>query len=374
MDSKLRKACAKPRKCLITKNIFVVFCAVGCLYNAYQIVSSYLAYGVTAEAWFFSQEPVTPPMLTLCTTEDYRDGYQTNKFFNTSEEFFQANYNFSEKVHGIRVNQIPHGVQDISDSQNFERDYVVTYSTFHWICYAINLTVYNGTLLKYPLSYIKSMNTRGMISFVFNSSVCFNGNSLCELQLTSYNSYRIEARGIIVKGGVYNFIDYQEQQFRLLPEPYATKCRDYRTEGLESLEDCIAKCLKAKYLRQYGVVPLQSNVFKSENVSWSKNHQYPSNEETRICEYKCSQISCELDEFRVSVERTLSWEALPANCSKITLGMPVGNRLRVNYVPKIDFWDFLTLFGSVFGFWFGFSAFGLIDVVLNLKLLRQGSK
>lgn len=366
-ESHIGKTNAKRREGPLIKNIFVICCVIGCSYNAYQIVSSYLAYGVTAEAWFFSQEPVTPPMLTLCISEDYREGSGGYKFFNTSQEFFEANYNFSEKVYGIRVNQNPYGVQDILDSQQFEKDYVVTYTTFHWICYAINLTVYNGTLLKYPLSYIKSLNSRGMITFVLNSSVCFKGNSLCEFQVTSHKSYRLEARGTIVKGGLSNFIDYQEQQFRLLPKPYVTNCRDYQKEGLESLEDCIAKCLRARYLMQYGVVTLSSTVFKNENVSWSQKRAYPSNAETQICESKCSQIGCELDQFMVQVERTLSWEALPANCSKITLGMPVGNRLRVNYIAKIDFWDFLTLFGSVFGFWFGFSAFGLIDVVLKLE-------
>ena len=50
----------------------------------------------------------------------------------------------------------------------------------------------------------------------------------------------------------------------------------------------------------------------------------------------------------------------------MTLDFPSHGELRVAYKPKTTMVEYLTMFGSVFGFWFGLSVFGLIGEVLNL--------
>lgn len=43
----------------------------------------------------------------------------------------------------------------------------------------------------------------------------------------------------------------------------------------------------------------------------------------------------------------------------------INGELIVNYKPKIDFWEFMTLFGSVFGLWFGVHGLQLGHVLFN---------
>jgi len=45
----------------------------------------------------------------------------------------------------------------------------------------------------------------------------------------------------------------------------------------------------------------------------------------------------------------------------VMLIQPASEELHVNYRPRMDFWEYATLLGSVLGLWFGCSCFGLLE-------------
>ena len=47
-----------------------LLCLVACIWQAYQLTDAYLQYDVTAEALFYPQDPIVPPMLTICNRGD----------------------------------------------------------------------------------------------------------------------------------------------------------------------------------------------------------------------------------------------------------------------------------------------------------------
>src|SRR5207302_1397925 len=77
------------------------------------------------------------------------------------------------------------------------------------------------------------------------------------------------------------------------------------------------------------------------------------------CELKCDKANCHLEHYQVTSSST------PSNTSELYISFPNEPDVKVNYVPKMDFWEYVTLLSSVFGLWFGLSAFGFIDKIAN---------
>lgn len=347
----------------VLKTIFALACTFGCSYNAFQITSSYLAYDVIAESWFFSTDVITPPLINLCIMKNYKDGSNRTKKFNTSREFFEGSLNFSAMTKKVVVTQRGHESLRIpeNDIPRFEKHNVISYTAYEYSCYAINLTIYNGTQLAYTSAYIKSLDDRSLIAFAINATSCHR-EDFCQLMISNYRSVHTLSIYARIKGGHHKFVEYIEQQLFLKPKPYATKCRDYQRQGFESQEDCIVKCLKAKCLKEFGGVTSRLNIFSHENYKFV--NKIIRDDMQSDCETLCFEIACELDAFTVSVVTNAYGNGFN---TYITVSLPLAHKIKVNYLPKVEFWDFLTLFGSVFGLWFGLSTFGLIEYCLKFN-------
>ena len=99
---------------------------------------------------------------------------------------------------------------------------------------------------------------------------------------TSYLDVHVMARGDLhskvigrrVRHKQFMRLAYAKQELHLLPPPYATKCRDYRAEGLQSQEDCIAQCAKKEAQSRGAPTPLMVPVVMGENVIASRAHKH----------------------------------------------------------------------------------------------------
>lgn len=260
---------SQPKFSVTVKVLCVILCTAGCLYNAYQITSSYLAYGVAAEAWFYSTEPLIPPVMTLCMQHNYRDGFKNPEGYNTSSQFFAQRNGFADFVTEILITTNPTGRSPISDISHFANNYVSTFAMHGWICYKINITFYNDTQLTYPMSFAKTLSYKAMIKTELNTNC--HSSDVCEVQLAESHNFHQEGIGVILRGGADNYIYYTHQELRLLQAPYVTRCRDYLQEGFSGQEDCFYKCLSTKVFKEFGRVSWRTMVLNTENITFLKD-------------------------------------------------------------------------------------------------------
>lgn len=328
-------------------------CVGGCFYNAFQITSAFLAYDVLAESWFYSKDTLTPPLFTFCVR--HTDKYdQNSNNSHSSVEFFKHSSTFLETFVRVAINIPNERLKVLADILAFEKSNVITYAQYYHMCFAVNLTIFNGSALHFSTSYRKSQ-TQPLIFLVTNLTDCSEDN-YCAVYLNDYRSMHVDLLGNGVKIGYYTVVEYVKEELYLQKPPYVTACRDYRAEGFGSQDDCTDSCLKTQYIAAYDEVHAEAIIMSYENISFRKMSDQRI---LKLCENSCSQVACELHTFLVTA---VSGKSL-TNTSRIMLSFPL-RKLTVYYIPKIQFWDFLTLFGSVFGFWFGVSAFGLIDQFL----------
>lgn len=331
--------------------------------NAYEITSSYLAYGVAAETWFFSSETISPPLLTICIEDVFRDPKLIAKNFSTSVDFFNGTFRFDEIITKVEIHQQPYG-QIPADPKTFARNHVRSSILHGKICYTINITFYNNTETRYSFAYLKSISQKTIMKFVFNTSACLTSPSSCEVQINHPQSNDLEFLGEDFKGGFYTIVDYTKTDLFLMPRPYVTQCRNYSGEGLVSQETCFARCLKAQCLKEYNALPARVPIYENENYTFLKDR---TNETFNVqCQQKCSDIACEVHQIEYSVSSQRNIDGF-GKVAQLFLSMPKRVRLKVIYIPKIDFWAFVTMFGSVFGLWFGFSALSLAEHFLQIR-------
>lgn len=112
-------------------------------------------------------------------------------------------------------------------------------------------------------------------------------------------------------------------------------------------------------LKAYGAIPEIIPAYPEENVNFLAS-KVP---QTMIdkCNGQCSSIACEVQETIVKLRTILSQNK---NITMVWVNMPRGSKWFIEYVPRFRFWDFVTMVGCVFGFWFGLSMFGLVNSAL----------
>lgn len=278
----------------------------------------------------------------------------TSNISQTSSNFFQSAISFSESFKEIGVHIQSRGLEPVKDILQFERNNVITYMQYYHICFAFNVTIYEGISLNFTNSYRKTQ-IDPMLYMSMNLSNCALDNT-CHVFITHFSSLHLDRLGSPFRAGTYTIVGYIIEELHLQPFPYVTECRDYKLEGLISQEDCSDLCFKKKYLEKYNLVQSESYVMRHENVSFKKMSDPII---LSFCEKSCSQVACELHQFTISADAAKSLR----NSSTVLFNFPY-RKILVNYLPKVPFWDFMTLFGSVFGLWFGVSTFGLIDQFL----------
>lgn len=348
-------ASQKTRAHKLVDIILGLICIFGCVYNEYQITSTYLDYEVIAESWFYSAESIIPPLFTFCAVLKNKNDSKMN-FSTRSSDLFENTYSFAETFNQVGVHIQPKGIKPVKDVLTFERTHVTSYLYNQHLCHAINISLFEGNYINYTSSYLKSPAQPFMLYIKSNISLCVQDRT-CEIFLNQYQSPHLTYLGTSVKTGEYAYIHYRKEELYLQPSPYVTRCRDYKGEGSISQEDCYDSCLKKEYFDKHHFVHMISHIIRGENITFGS---FTDVDIKSFCDRSCKQIACELHSYSVVA---VSAKYLPGE-SLILFNFPSSSKLKVNYLPRINFWDFVTLFGSVFGLWFGFSTFGVIDQFL----------
>lgn len=312
-----------------------MLCTIGCTYNAYEIVSSYLAYQVAAEAWFFSVEPITPPVIILCIKNNFRN-FQNATLINSTKSYFESSYNFSDVVSFLAIHKQPDGMVIIDEYEDFQKYYVQTFSV-HWkVCYAVDISLFNNSVIAFTNDYVRSLTWRTMFEMDVNATACSHSGQPCEVMLSQPLTYYTDPIGNVVIHGYENFIENTLTKLNLLPHPYITRCRDYASEGLVTQEDCFIICSRQLTLKLYELVSTQTPFFPNKNIGIFRGNL--DQNVTKVCKSECSQIACQLTQYTVEVD---TQALIEKNTTKVIIVIPKTSRILINYIPKIDFWGFL---------------------------------
>lgn len=150
-------------------------------------------------------------------------------------------------------------------------------------------------------------------------------------------------------------IAFERQITKLLPEPYSTKCQDYRKKGFECRNDCITKCKIKKYLEHDG---WPGDVYANKNVTtkfskiwknpWSIYGHLEEGISIAPCSSECGfNDDCESVQYDVRTVRVKERDEDDKSQShSLTIGvLPPKNLQIINeHVPKFERIEFLVLF------------------------------
>lgn len=127
-----------------------------------------------------------------------------------------------------------------------------------------------------------------------------------------------------------------------LPYPYSTNCHNYIASGLKSQEDCFLNCTKSMDIATSGPLAFVP-VMKREHYNLSREF-YGHNPQS--CEDKCSKVVCVSEQYTAVV--AYSGSTYLPSVAEVRLNFPETADLNVTYKPLTTFWDFVTLFSSIF--------------------------
>lgn len=336
--------------------MILISCLVFCLYQASCVTEVYLKYEVTAEAIFYPGDVIIPPMVTLCVTDRFahlcNDECQLN-----SSTFFKALHPFSKLARPMYYYEPNVNLKHFRRNKSLViENCVTTYKINIEACYAFDFAAELGGR-NYSYIDVRKSGFSIMMQFkVYADKAC--NITPCSLFVISRGNLNLKyAWGKPLAPRSQVRLNYQKQTLFLLPPPYTTQCYDYTRVGMRGQDDCTAKCERGKNKNKE--MPNNVPVLEHENVKFAFWTQ-PSNH----CLKECSRTPCQLEQFTVMISTK---NATSGNgTSFVTLMFPDNGELNVRYKPKVDFWEFMTLFGSIFGLWLGVSG-------LQLGKLLSGS-
>ena len=180
-------------------------------------------------------------------------------------------------------------------------------------------------------------------------------------------------------------ITYDSFESRLLESPFASNCRHYDREGLNSRSQCRHDCFKSHIIAKSGrtphdvketeTIPPNINVFEEDDLSSIESDQNKISLIQEHCHQQCHQRECHSVRF---VHRVLKEQANPAPTKTTVIGTaaPRSPVIRTEEQPSIPFISFLTNLFSTFGFWLGLSVAGSLSAfkMVKIKFYKYGQE
>lgn len=172
-----------------------------------------------------------------------------------------------------------------------------------------------------------------MFNYLVSFPIC-KEVARCQVFITKQGNYLLDYYGKFLLQNDSVIYRYKKSTLKLLEYPFKTRCRYYRNDKMKSQNYCITKRLINEALTSGVDMPAQVPIFKgeAEAVSSKNIKMSPTYRRSSKCESKCSQISCQIEDyFVIEHSRRSAYE----NFIAIQILMPDRGELRVNYKAKI---------------------------------------
>jgi len=169
--------------------------------------------------------------------------------------------------------------------------------------------------------------------------------------------------GVFEFDAAYWAVAYTRQVTKLLPSPYSTQCRNFRTFGFESEYHCQISCASKRVMKRYGRDLFTNTFFKSEQITvLSKKSLYINRTlEKEIntidleCMSECKGHNCEQIFYAPTVASLMDSDDVA-----IRLLDPNGPEITTTYQPKTSFPNYCVNVLSILGVWLGLSCMDII--------------
>ena len=342
--------------------LWSLVCIAGYVFQAYHITDLYLKYEINAEYLNYPMDLIQIPSLAVCFDKPFKHDcsrIDCSRFLETSRSFFDNVHEMDYFFTGIVIMR-PDGKREIFHKFNI-KDYLEKVTTLiklnSWLC-----------LHMKPLMYINENYTGATLRKVSFPLVFSLGLE------SPYDSWNVEEMPMFIgqgqgantllpqlKQGNVSVVSYERKELNLLEHPFRTDCRHYRQETQYM---CLVECIIETSLKNGGMIPsgtayskIDDNRFNTSDVDMSQLQFGVI--DSPICEKKCNQLSCQI----ISYEPKVTAYVNVAGQTGLAIQLPSRPGIIINYKPKLDLTEYLTLIGSGIGLWFGLSAFSLIDMV-----------
>lgn len=176
------------------------------------------------------------------------------------------------------------------------------------------------------------------------------------------------------------FLSFTKTEVRLLPKPYATKCKDYNRDGYKSREQCIDDCFVKRYREVEGRWPAPVAAVRQEQLIVSDMSNYTNyGEISKWCNAKCGRQENCLNVY-YDVQKYLNVWRKPGEDEEgfqVIVMSPRGMDTTYKHNAKIQLIEYICYVASLLSLWFGASAkslFGNVDIVMFKKRSKKRDK
>lgn len=198
-------------------------------------------------------------------------------------------------------------------------------------------------------------------------TILYGLNPLGENYYSDYSAFLL----LPIERGILYTLTLNEYRTTLLPPPYETKCRNYSKEGVKSRGGCYESCLRVHSLKTWGRLHAHLAVFpqdKEKLMSFTeimgqkrKDHEVMDEK----CSAECQRRDCSSFLYvprYITIADGRSNRGILSGIGQLVSLSPVTT---TNCMKQVSLIQFLTDVSSSFGFWFGLSALGAIQIIIN---------
>ncbi|CAG2100138.1 unnamed protein product [Medioppia subpectinata] len=348
---------------IFLKIIISLGCLTLCGYQIYIVGVLYLSYPTTVDLQIGRSLNVHLPGITICT--EISATIITDKIIELQPSLYAAlHVGYRQGDAQITSNRINcSAIADIVETISYDQKcYTLFYNNGN-----------NYDKSKYRINRDEAANLKNLAWIRINRDYMFNGLIYIHSpkQLHQYsngnNVWQINANRDQFIG-----LSFTRQTTKLLPQPYATQCKNYSLEGFTSRQHCLYDCKVTAYTTADG---WPGDVFATHNVTYSfsklwMNDKSPAGhlEEglsvDQLCRRKCGEYEdCTTTFYEVRPLRTEERDEDDyENMDWFTIGImpPKSVDMTMVHLPKYEPIEFAIYVGGLISLYLGVSVVSVI--------------
>ena len=380
---------------------FFLFCVSGLVYQSYFVTEEYFKYGVRSSTTLTQSNDYILPSLTTCfeihevfNYEQFNLKYNSSYIYNDSdpEAAYEAGLELQTLITPNDVLKFTPSVNDfineceIRNSSNFRYHYykkedcykhfdLKKFTISSVVCYIVTLNPINGTIkhiYNRETSYFTPCD-QGELYFIFLNRTLFNHFdiitnimhpsdkypweefTLSQLRARGYDGKKKEAKDNLF-GSKSSSITVRRQ-----PPPYQTMCRNYsRTNEFQNSKHCLLKCIHNRIEDAFDRASLINHYFNGSNLKLMSNVDVDKDDFApkylrilNLCNDRCPPTDCVFESTFTTTQ------GIGYSFPGMYVMLPDRPSFVIKYTVGVLFAETVALLCSVFGFWFGFSIYGM---------------
>lgn len=390
-----------PTQSKLNNLIIHSLCFAGCLYQVFQILLIYLAYGISSDVVIYIPKYHRVHDLSYCVR--YVDYFNFDRFFIDKNISFKFDINNPgqklsklSRIASVRelmqytpqatdliakCSIIPpnsYQVKKFNASECLKKFVIYKFYLQEYICYHFHLKQYANEL--YLLRPLKFALTRQGALFTLQWKRTKKRKLTYRMKLAVHKQFADPVLGIGQAPEIVNhfndrtnsnefktiFVTYFSLRVTRLPPPYTTRCGELQALGFTSESECFNRCIRKFTLTQFNMLPFSVSTVQEDNYTHISDNEIKTNSKALIeiesqCDDLCSSDDCE-DEL---ISTRIVTRSTDMSHFTIHYEIPREHVYTLTYVPLVSFTSFLVYIFSTIGTWLGVSILGISSFLMK---------